>query len=680
MNGTTGTADDSAGSGGTAGTTPASAAPDPAGAAFRHAPLPMFVADRAGRLLLTNRAFTTTTGHRLDTVLDRPWPELLAATDAPEGWALHREALEQPPLALPQTLTLVGPDGDPHRFAFDPRPLRGPCCPAEEPTDGLVVLCHRLSPELDLLRTVNELHARSADAALWTLDLINGEVTELYGPSEMGQLLANEVHTLEEFLAHVHRDDITRIRDGIEACYEGRDFEQYFRMFGNDGTERWLHARARYVEESHPQLVGVVTDVTGHAVLARQVADRRRIETAQSRRVTELAAEMVSAATVNEVAALLTEQFMTIFGGHTASVLLIEEGVFRLRPPPTTPVGAAPLVDGRSADDARLPVGAVAQDRQPRFFSDRAEVLERFPAVEELVRSSMSQSWAFVPILGDRRRVLGVWTVSWAQPRRATPDERALLLTLAGMAGQALQRASRQQSDLELADAIQRRMLPPQLPRIPELDVATSYLPARADWRVCGDFYDVTRLPGRRVGLLVGDVQGHGVEAAAAMGQIRVAFRAYAASERHPGRVLAATNRLLTETGELIFATCGCVVLSLETGEMRAAWAGLPPAIVATTDEYDVWEPVTGPPVGVDGDAGYPETVRRLVPGETLLMCTDGLVESVDMPIDEGLERAGLCLRKTAGDAEVAVASLAEQAPAGRGDDIAILVARLRAA
>ncbi|WP_258862726.1 PP2C family protein-serine/threonine phosphatase [Marinitenerispora sediminis] len=335
-------------------------------------------------------------------------------------------------------------------------------------------------------------------------------------------------------------------------------------------------------------------------------------------------------------------------------------------------------MDGRPADDSRLPVGAVAQDRQPRFFSSRPEVLERFPAVSELLESSMSQSWAFVPILGDHRRVLGVWTVSWAQPRRATPDERALLLTLAGMAGQALQRASRQQSALELADAIQRRMLPPQLPRIPELDVATSYLPARADWRVCGDFYDVTRLSNRRVGLLVGDVQGHGVEAAAAMGQIRVAFRAYAASQAHPGRVLAATNRLLTETGELIFATCGCVVLNLDTGEMRAAWAGLPPVIIASPDEFDVWAPETGPPVGVDADAGYPVTSRRLAPGETLLMCTDGLVESMDMPIDEGLERAGQCLRKTATDVEVAVAALAEQAPAGRGDDIAILVARLR--
>lgn len=475
----------------------------------------------------------------------------------------------------------------------------------------------------------------------------------------------------------MHRDDIARLRDAMEASYQGRDYEQRFRMFDQVGDERWLHARARYLEGGTPRLVGIIDDVTEHVQLVRRLADRRRIEAAQGRQVNELAAKLVSATTVDEVTGLLTEEFVPIFGGSTAAVVLLQDGVLRAVSSSTQPNGTLQMIDGRDATDTSFPMGAVLQDRQPRFFESRAEVLERFPAVQELLHRTNAQSWATVPIFGDRRIALGVWQVAWTQPHHATPDERALMLTLAGLAGQALQRVSRQQAELELADAMQRRMLPPQLPDFPGLDVATRYLPSRAGWRVCGDFYDAIQLPNRRIGLVVGDVQGHGVEAAAAMGQIRVAFRAYATNQSDPGVVLAETNRLLTETGEIVFATCGYLVLDLDSGEMQAAWAGQPPAIIATTEGFEVWGPETGPPVGVDGESKYPVTTRRLAPGETLLMCSDGLVESSEVRMDDGLERVGQALRSMATDVHAAATSLADLAPAGRGDDIAILIARM---
>jgi hypothetical protein len=100
-----------------------------------------------------------------------------------------------------------------------------------------------------------------------------------------------------------------------------------------------------------------------------------------------------------------------------------------------------------------------------------------------------------------------------------------------------------------------------------------------------------------------------GVEAAAAMGQIRVAFRAYAANRFDPGEVLTETNRLVSEdieSGEGSFATCGYLVLDLDDGQMRAAWAGQPPVILASTRGFEFWQRATGPPVGgtpVDCDA-----------------------------------------------------------------------------
>ncbi|MGI5121152.1 SpoIIE family protein phosphatase [Marinactinospora thermotolerans] len=653
----------------------AAGAGDPAAAAFRRASAAMFVVDHEGHVLLANRAFGELVGRTPDEIAGCLWPELFS--EPGQAWELHRAATHRAPQQAQRSLTLVGVDGAQPRVIVEPCPLDGG---GEEagPAAGLVVVCHRPMRDEEMLRAVTELRTENSDTALWTLDLSTGELGELFGPSPLGRLLAGDNRTLEECLARVHRDDIARLRDAMEASYQGRDYEQRFRMFDQVGEERWLHARARYLDSGGPRLVGVVDDVTEHVQLVRRLADRRRIEATKGRRVNELAAKLVSATTVDEVAGLLTEQFAPIFDSDAAGIVLVEDGKLTVRPVGGSVSEAVRMIDGRPADDPSLPVGAVLQDRQPRFFESRAELLDRFPDTEELLHRVEGQSWAIVPVFGDSRVALGVWAVSWNQPHHAAPDERALMLTLAGLAGQALQRVSHQQAELELADAVQRRMLPPQLPEFPDLDIAVRYLPSRAGWRVCGDFYDAIELPGDRIGLVVGDVQGHGVEAAAAMGQIRVAFRAYATNQIDPGVVLAETNRLLSETGEIVFATCGYLVLDLNNGEMQAAWAGQPPAIIATSESFEVWAPETGPPVGVDGDSKYPVTSRRLAAGETLLMCSDGLVESSELHMEEGLRQVGVALQNMATDLHAAATSLADLTPAGRGDDIAFVLARKR--
>nr|WP_046470229.1 SpoIIE family protein phosphatase [Allosalinactinospora lopnorensis] len=643
------------------------------GEAFRHAPTAMLAADRTGGILVVNHAFSEFAGRTQTEVIGRPWPELLAEGDVEHGWDLHRGTL-MGGWVSERSLNLRVPEAGVRRVVVEPRALPGG---TDGEAAGVVVLLRAPLRDEETLRAITELRTENADTALWTLDLRTGRLSELFGPSPLGRLLAGEAGTLEECLSRVHRDDIARLRDAMETSSQGRDYEQQFRMFDQVGDERWLRARARYLGGEKPRLVGFIDDVTDRVQLVRRLADRRRIEAAQGRQVTELAAKLVSATTIDEVTGLLAEDFVPIFGGTSAIVMLVEDGVLRAAPSTVERTGTTAMIDGRDATDVSFPMGAVAQDRQPRFFESRAEVLERFPAVHDLLRRTTAQSWATVPIFGDRRVALGVWQVAWDQSHHATPDERALMLTLAGLAGQALQRVSRQQAELELADAMQRRMLPPQLPDFDDINVAARYLPARAGWRVCGDFYDVIRLPDRRVGLLVGDVQGHGVEAAAAMGQIRVAFRAYATNQVDPGVVLAETNRLLTETGEIVFATCGYLVLDLDSGEMQAAWAGQPPALIATSEAFDIWQPETGPPVGVDSDSKYPVTTRRLVADETLLMCSDGLVESSRVYMDDGLQRVGQALRAMATNVNAAATSLASLTPAGRGDDIAFLIARM---
>lgn len=643
---------------------PAPAGADCAGAAFHAAPLAMFVADSEGRIRAANADFLHLAATTPAEVLGRKWPELMTGDGAESAWALHAAALEveagpHRPLDL-----LVG-HGRTRRILVQLRPLGG----------SILGVCSDPPSDSEALRTFAELRVESGDSAMWSLDLSTGELQEIFGPSPLGRWLIGDLPTLEGCLARVHPEDVARLRHALEAARGGEDYEQRFRMFDQSGEERWLHARAHYVPGGgSPRLVGMVEDVTEQVQLVRRLAERRRLEDAWGRRINELAARFISATTSEEICTLLTEEFMTTFHGDATSGLFDKGG--------SSGFLSKTVLAGADPFDTAYPAGAVFAEGEPRFLDSEQELLELFPAASGLHLDTGARAWALVPLFGDQQGVLGVWQVSWHEEHRITSEERAVLLTLAGLAGQALQRVRNQAGELELADAMQRRMLPAQPLSVPGVEIAVRYLPARAGWRVCGDFYDAIPLPGRSVGLLVGDVQGHGVEAAAAMGQIRLALRAYASTHADPGTVLAETNRLLTEAlatesgEETLFTTCGYLVLDLDTGEMHAAWAGQPPALIAAPGTVRLWQPCTGPPVGVEAESVYPVTRRVLRPEETLLMCSDGLVESSVLAMEEGLAAVGRTLRGLAADVEVAAAALERLAPAGRGDDIALLLAR----
>lgn len=638
--------------------------------AFSHAPEPMVLALADGAIWYANLAFTELVDLDEADLVGRAWYDLLDDNDVQRGSRAHEQALSGA-RGRRVRVRLRAADKAAHLVEARLRPLPG--------GEGarVVVLLHVLSSEETDLRVVSELRTDNSDSVMWSLDLSTGMMRELFGPTPLGALLAGGERELERILERVHPDDIARVRDAMSASFAGRDYEQRLRVFDRLGDERSLHVRARYVPGDPDRLVGIIDDVTEHVQLVRRLADRRRTEAEHGRLVTELSSKLVSATTVDKVMDLLSEEFLPIFGGLYAIALYVEDGLLRSSPSARSRGGNIDQIDGRRADDTDFPMGAVIQDRQPRFFESRAEIISRFPAAVELMRQVRGQAWATVPIFGDGKVALGVWQMVWDRPHHAGRDERALMLTFAGLAGQALQRIKTQQAELELADAVQRRMLPRQVASFPDMDIATKYLPSRAEWRICGDFYDVIELPENKVGLLVGDVQGHGVEAAAAMGQIRLAFRAYATDQSDPGVVLGETNRLLTETGEIVFATCGYLVVDRESGVMQAAWAGQPPVVLASEDDYEFWEPETGPPLGVLPDTEYVVSTRMLPPGTALLLCSDGLVESSEVPMSEGLAEVGAILAEYHETPEEAARVLAERAPAGRGDDIALLVTRM---
>jgi PAS domain S-box-containing protein len=234
------------------------------------------------------------------------------------------------------------------------------------------------------------------------------------------------------------------------------------------------------------------------------------------------------------------------------------------------------------------------------------------------------------------------------------------------------------QREHRIAETLQRSLLPERLPPIDGLELAARYLPGARGAAVGGDWYDVLERPDGRVALVVGDVAGHGLRAAASMGQLRNAFRAYGLVESSPAEVVARINRLVMSGVEQVMATVLYLVLDRETGEVAFSAAGHPPPLVLAPDGPRFLEGGRSVPIGAADAAVFREATAILPPGSSILLYTDGLVERRDIPLHERLntlaEVAG-----TAGDelgelCEIVISQVLGDAEPS--DDVALLAVR----
>jgi GAF domain-containing protein/anti-sigma regulatory factor (Ser/Thr protein kinase) len=318
---------------------------------------------------------------------------------------------------------------------------------------------------------------------------------------------------------------------------------------------------------------------------------------------------------------------------------------------------------GEMTLDSDYPGSTVVRTGRAVYLASADEYRRRFPAVWPLVERFRRRSWAYLPLIVGGRTI-GSWMVAFQEPVAFTPDERYLLVTVARMLAQALSRVYVQESKRELADSLQRTMRPARRTAVPGMAVVSRYLPVGGGLQVGGDWYDVIPLPSGRTALVIGDVQGHDVRAAGVMTQLRIALRAYASEGHRPDAVLSRANRFLAgmETEDLPepgsagqpdpvddhrFATCLYVEADPVAGTLDIARAGHPDPVVRLADGTVLTCSVApGPPLGIVEDADYPITRLPLGRGETLLMCTDGLIEAGGLDYDAGWER----LRKTLGE------------------------------
>ncbi|WP_432049719.1 SpoIIE family protein phosphatase [Verrucosispora sp. NA02020] len=245
---------------------------------------------------------------------------------------------------------------------------------------------------------------------------------------------------------------------------------------------------------------------------------------------------------------------------------------------------------------------------------------------------------AFVlPLTGVGGKRLGELRVWRAVAEPAGTDEAALT-QLARLVGVRLENAQLYEVEHRIATTLQHSLLPRTLPQLPGAVVASRYLPGSDDVEVGGDWYDVVTREDDEMVLVIGDVVGKGVPAAAAMGQLRNALRAYVLEGFDPGESLTRLNRLVGSTGSRSFATVFCLWFSPRTGRLRYANAGHPsPLLIRGGDVAFLHDRALGPPVGAIPGAEYETVSGELCAGERLLLYTDGLIEDRNVDIDDAL-------------------------------------------
>ncbi len=300
---------------------------------------------------------------------------------------------------------------------------------------------------------------------------------------------------------------------------------------------------------------------------------------------------------------------------------------------------AAKGVEEEVEQGVRVPVGhgfagRIAAERVAVFIAD----VDHADIVNPILHQKGIRSLLGVPLIVEGE-LIGVLHVGSLRPRTFGQEDLALLQVAASRAAPGIERAqlfSALEHERRVAMVLQRNLLPKQLIDVIGIGAAARYLPASDE--VGGDWYDTFELPGGRVGVAIGDVAGHGLGAAALMGQLRTALHTYAIAGHSPGTTLELVDRFLQAMPDHGMATAAYGVLDPASGQLTVASAGhLPPLIVGSGDARALkLEPTA--PLGTSSFGHHVEGVTRLERGEMLVLYTDGLVERVGTPIDRSIE------------------------------------------
>ena len=509
---------------------------------------------------------------------------------------------------------------------------------------------------------------------LWSWDSSAGTVTLDAEAARLFGLPAEPTVMDGTGLRHlIHPVDWDEIHQVVSfAMAEGSIAEARMRIVDSRGQViRSIRSRSkpRYPHKDRPtayELVGIVQEVSEprpgetseHALVT---GDWRRSREAFLLDAGRALAEADSTSEVLRVAASLSmpgfePDGLAVFGVSGERLTIIGHHGHNIG-------GDKPFTDMPLNTD--YPAAEAIRTGQAIYLPSPEEYRRRFPTSWPLTRPFGRRSWAFLPLVVSGH-TLGAWMAGFRHPVAFSPDERAVLTTVARMLAHALDRAGVAETERELSLDLQRSMLPSLGPGIHGLKVAARYIPTGGGLQVGGDWYDLIPLPNGRIGLVIGDVQGHDVRAAGLMGQLRMALRAYASEGHRPDAVLSRASRFLSGLTEAYehwqddtelplprFATCLYVEADPETGMLDIARAGHPDPVMISVDGTAVIRQTAGGlPLGIEKDADYPTTRVILGQGETIVLCTDGLIETGGHDMATGWARLKPTLEKPTDDLE----------------------------
>jgi len=362
----------------------------------------------------------------------------------------------------------------------------------------------------------------------------------------------------------------------------------------------------------------------------------------------------------------LLDRAKEVLQADTAAVLLLDNSSRELV------ATAASGLEEEVRQGVRVPLGAgfagrIAAERKPVIL-DR---VDDQTVVNPILWAKGIKTIVGVPmIVGDR--VIGVMHVGSLTGRRFAAEDAALLQVAADRAATAVS-AMRARTDRIAAGALQRSLLPSAPPRVSGAELAFRFIPGHG--AIGGDWYDVFFLPSGELSMVVGDVAGSGLPAAVIMGRLRSALRAYALETSDPAEVLTKLDRKMQHFEPGALATVLYAVLEPSLHAARISAAGhLPPVLASPGHSAELVEVHADLMIGVDaGTARHTATVP-IPPGGLLCMCTDGLIERREFPLDEGLAR--LCKAVQAGRPEAACAAVMAALVGNEEvrDDIALLM------
>ncbi|GAA3747701.1 PAS domain S-box-containing protein [Spinactinospora alkalitolerans] len=496
------------------------------------------------------------------------------------------------------------------------------------------------------------------------------------------------------WLDAVHPDDRERVgRDWDDAVQDKTAFDATFRVRLRSGDFRHYHSRAVPLlrEEEVVEWVGTHADVTTQreAEEMRQRLTQQLGEAAlRTVRLQKATSDLAEALTVDQVVTVMTEIGETAVGVFRTGVALLDRERLRLRL--LNPDGI-PDLPGAPPHEVGLEFPSTmtmaVRDRRPAIAGSPQALLELLEDDEDAVtylRHTDERAWVALPLM-SAGRAIGALRFAFNSTRDVSDEERVFLEALAGQCALALERATLYEREHRTAEALQKSLLPEDLPEVRGMRFASFYNPGTKYVQVGGDWYDAFKLSDGRVAGVLGDVMGKGIKAATGMSRVRNALRALAFSMPEPADVLTGLDRMFeaTEREEQI-TTLAYFVLEPDTGHGYLGNAGhLPPLLVAPDAEPRLVETEPATPLGMP--SGREHHKFFVPPGNTVVLYSDGLVENRRRAVASGLDElvavASQAPAEVVGDPEKMLEYLVENMLAGyeQDDDVTLLAVHVPA-